>query len=73
MLPTQRRREAGSTAAFFGIAVDDVILSVNDKAVSTPEENQAALDASGGQVRLVIRDHRSEKNYRRKIDLSPAR
>jgi hypothetical protein len=65
--------EAASTAAFFGLAVDDVILSVNDKPVSTPEEHQAALDASGGQVRLLIRDHRSEKNYRRKIDLAPAR
>src|SRR5262249_8016691 len=65
--------ESRSSAAWYGLAVDDVILSVNHKPVTPPEEHKAALDASGAQVRLLIRDHRSDKNYRRKIELAPAR
>jgi hypothetical protein len=63
---------SGSAAARYRLALNDLILSVNGKSVRTPEDLQASLDASSGQVRLVIRDHRSEKTYRRKIVLSPS-
>jgi hypothetical protein len=63
---------SGSAAARYRLSVNDLILSVNGKSVRTPEDLKASLDASGGRVRLVIRDYRSKQTYRRTIVLSPS-
>jgi hypothetical protein len=60
----------GSPAARNRLGVNDLILSADGKAVRTAEDLQAAFAASNGRVRLVIRDHRSDRSYRRKIVLA---